>query len=64
MSYLSLVKQIEGQRETYRQALHLFWRLGDQQAYQTLIRLLDDLGAVQAQAIQQEELSRLGGPRS
>jgi hypothetical protein len=61
MSYLELVKQIEGRRETYRRALHLFWQ-GDQQAHQNLIRLLDDLGVIQAQAIQQEELSRLGEP--
>lgn len=58
MSYLDIVKQIEGQRETYRRALHLFWQ-GDQQAYQTLVRLLDDLGVVQARVIQKEELSRL-----
>jgi hypothetical protein len=55
MSYLQLLKEIESNEDAYRRALRLFWRHGDEQVYQSLIRLLDDLGTDKAQAIQRAE---------
>ena len=64
MSYLAMVKEAEAQRAQYRDALRNWWTLADSPAglsegervYQTLVRLLDDLGVTLAHAIREEEL--------
>jgi hypothetical protein len=61
MSYLALAKQIESRNEEYRRGLNRYWeaQAGEaDDAYQTLICLLDELGVVQATLVRRDELNR------
>jgi hypothetical protein len=61
MSYLALAKQFESRNKQYRRGLNLYWeaQAGEaEDAYQTLICLLDELGVGQATLIRQDELDR------
>lgn len=60
-SYVEIAEKIQTQGK-YRKALRA-WLAGDytDATYQTVLRLLDDLGVRQAEEIRQEELRRLAG---
>ncbi len=63
MSYLAMAKLAESQRIQYREALRRWWSAPEQspeaeEAGQTVLWLLDDLGVQQAMTLREEELRR------
>jgi hypothetical protein len=57
VTYLAMAKQTEARRAQYRDVLWRWWAGEGDEPYQTLIRLLDDLGVRQATALRDEALA-------